>query len=307
MARKSISLAHHRRKLVVWFILGIIFSVVAMTGLLLVKQNLFKNDENLKVMSPVIIPPYYDKKAFEQPSDVKKNPLVILEKRIKLPIVMFHYVEYVKDIGDLIRRRLDVSPDVFEADLKSLRDQNYQTYFVKDIPDILDGKISISMRSAVLTFDDGYEDFYKDSFPLLKKYNMRATIYVINDFIGRKGFLNDAELKEIAKSGLVEIGAHTLDHLYLKQTPKSVAEEQIVESKKDLEQRYGIEVKTIAYPYGAFSQETIDITKQAGFIAAVSVIPGVYQTKDNLFYLYRIRAGALGGMNAARVLDDMKK
>ena len=232
---------------------------------------------------------------------------MILEKRVKLPIVMFHYVEYVKDIGDLIRKRLDVSPDVFEADLKSLRDQDYQTYFVRDIPDILDGKISISTRSSVLTFDDGYEDFYKDSFSLLKKYNMKATIYIINDFIGRKGFLNDAELKEIAKSGLVEIGAHTLDHLYLKLIPKSVAEKQILESKKDLEKRYGIDVKTIAYPYGAFSQETIDLTKQAGYIAAVSVIPGVYQTKDNLFYLYRIRAGALGGMNAARVLESLNK
>jgi peptidoglycan/xylan/chitin deacetylase (PgdA/CDA1 family) len=74
---------------------------------------------------------------------------------LKIPIIMYHYVDYIKDVEDLIKKRLYINPDLFEGQLKALKEASYKTYFVREIPDILEGKIEYSIRLAVLTFDDG--------------------------------------------------------------------------------------------------------------------------------------------------------
>lgn len=251
-----------------------------------------------------IVAPYYEKSVLEKPLQLTQT---IGEKKIKIPIVMYHYVEYVKDAGDLIRKRLDIAPSLFEGHLQALRKANYETYFVKDIPEILDGSIHYSTHSAVLTFDDGYEDFYSVVFPLLKKYHARATIYVIYDYIGRNGFLNEKQIRELIDSDLVEVGSHTLDHIYLKLSPDQYAEKQIAESKKKFEERFGIKIKTFAYPYGAFNNNNIEMVKKAGYTAAVSVISGEMQSQDNLFYMSRIRPGLFTPQSMIQVIEHMTK
>lgn len=226
--------------------------------------------------------------------------------KILLPIIMYHYVENVVDKKDTIRMSLNINPYMFEQQLKTITEAGYTSYFVRDVPSIMDGKIKAPEKSVVLTFDDGYEDFYTYALPLLKKYNVKATIYIIVDFIGRKGFLNEQEIKDIASSGLVEIGSHTLDHAYLKKAQPKYAIAQIVDSKKELESKFNIKVDTFAYPYGAFDEAAIDMVKQASYSAAVSTIPGTEQTQENLFFLYRMRAGYIEGRNALQVLATAK-
>lgn len=252
-----------------------------------------------------IVAPYYDKDVFNPPSFIKYRSTDF--KPIKIPIIMYHYVEYVKDAKDIVRKKLSISPPLFEQHLRILKDTHYETYFVKDVPQILDGTINYSTRSAILSFDDGYEDFYTDVFPLLKKYNMRATLYIITNYIGKKGFLNAAQIRELIDSDLVEIGSHTKDHVYLKVSPKDYADEQIRESKKMLEDAFGIKVKTFAYPYGAFNEHAVGAVEQMGYTAAVSVIPGLIQSKNNLFFLSRIRPELFTPQSMIRVMEEMNK
>jgi len=248
--------------------------------------------------------PYYEKDAFIPPKKTgKKNG----EQHIKIPIIMYHYVEYVKDDSDLIRKRLNIEPSLFEGHLQALKKANYETYFVKDVPDIISGTTHYSTQSAVLTFDDGYEDFYSVVFPLLKQYHMRATVYVIYDYIGRNGFLNEKQIRELVESGLVEIGSHTLDHVYLKQSPKIYADKQIIESKNIFEERFGIKIQTFAYPYGAFNLENIAAVKEAGYTAAVSVISGQMQSNENIYFLSRIRPGLFTPSSMIEVIEKMNK
>jgi peptidoglycan/xylan/chitin deacetylase (PgdA/CDA1 family) len=289
------------KRLIFAFILSFVFALVLFLFVIKEKTKTFNNFKNLSKIEA----PYYDKKVFKLPKELEKKASV--SANLKIPIIMYHYVEYVKDIEDLIKKRLDISPDLFEGHLKALKEASYKTYFVKEIPDILDGKIEYSSRSAVLTFDDGYEDFYTDVFPLLKKYQMKATIYIIVDFIGRRGFMNEKEIKEVLDSGLVELGSHTLDHLYLKLIPQTVARKQIFESKKVLEEKFKVKVETFAYPYGAFSQKTIDLVKEAGYKAAVSVIPSMIQSKENLFYLSRVRPGIFTPKTIINAIENYKK
>ena len=280
----------------------VIIGVFLLT-VLIVFYSVFRLIKNYKDIAA----PYYEQEAFQTPADVEKiGTSGASIKNIKIPIIMYHYVEYVNNINDIIRKKLDISPDSFEGVLKTLYTADYKTYFVKDIPDILDEKIVSSPKNIVLTFDDGYEDFYSVVFPLLKKYQMKATNYVIYDYIGRKGFLTENEIKELISSGLVEIGSHTLDHVYLKSLPEMAARKQIFDSKKLFEDRFNIKIKTFAYPYGAFNKYTLDLVKQAGYSAAVSVIPGAYQSKDNQFYLSRIRPGMFTAQTVIKVLEGYK-
>lgn len=256
-----------------------------------------------------MIAPYYEKSAFEVPPSVKKQLAKAAAKRskaVRLPIIMYHYVDYVKDVNDLAKNKLTIGPGVLRQQLHSLAEAGYRTYFVKDIPAMVDGTLIPEHKSVILTFDDGYEDFYIHVLPLLKRYRMKATLYVIYNYIGRKGFLNVAQLRAIVDSGLVEIGAHTLNHLYLAQSPKSLALEEINLSKQLLEQSLGVTVNTFAYPYGAFDVSTLELVEEATYSAAVSVIPGVKLDRENIFFLPRIRAGALG-LDAAYVLDRYYK
>lgn len=243
-----------------------------------------------------------------QKSELVKSPQIIeLEKRIrasetaarrriklKIPIIMYHYVEYVKDPGDTIRKSLDINPYTFEQQLNTLSQNGYKTYFASEISSILDGKIAYSTKSAILTFDDGYEDFFTDAFPLLEKYKIKGTVYIITNFLGRRGFLTEDQVRILSQSKYVEIGAHTLDHAYLKIARHDYARQQIFVSKAYLEELIGQPIKTFAYPFGAFDEDSAALVKEAGYTAAVSVIYGSEQSYSNLFFLNRIRAGYLG-------------
>ena len=289
------------KRLIFAFILVFVLAFVFFRFVKKEKTKTINNVSNhLKIEAP-----YYEKKVFKLPKELENKASV--SATLKIPIIMYHYVEYVKDVEDLVKKRLDINPDLFEGHLKALKEASYKTYFVKEIPDILDGKIEYSTHSAVLTFDDGYKDFYTVVFPLLKKYQMKATIYVVVNFIGRRGFMNDKEIKEVLDSGLVELGSHTLDHLYLKLTPESTARKQIFESKKILEEKFKVKVETFAYPYGAFSKKTVDLVKEAGYKAAVSVIPSMIQSKENLFYLSRVRPGIFTPKTMIKVIESYKK
>lgn len=241
----------------------------------------------------------------ELPSDVKESiKNVKPQKEFKVPILLYHYVEIVSDPGDTIRKSLDIVPYTFDLEVKTLKEAGYEFITPKDLADALDDKISISSRSAILSFDDGYRDFYTDVFPILKKYQIKAVAYIVPNFLGRSNNLTTWQLKEIAKSGLVEIGAHTMDHTYLKGLSLKRATYEVEESKKYLENLLGIKVVSFAYPYGAFDNETIGIVKKAGFTSAVTTVSGIFSMDVNRFFLYRIRPGGKVGATLLDLLEN---
>lgn len=247
----------------------------------------------------------YEKEAYQKPLNI--TPEVVKQaKPIKLPILLYHYVENVKDPGDYIRKSLNVTPYNFEKQLQTLDDAGYTTYFARDVPKMLDGSIEVGDKNIILTFDDGYSDFYTDVFPLLKKYHVKATVFLITDFIGRKEFLKEKQIRELLGSGLVEIGSHTLHHVYLKKASVEVARKQIFDSRKQLEDQFGIQVTTFAYPYGVFTQKTLDLVKEASYSAAFSVIRGQVQSNENIFFLSRIKMGSTSGKAMLDMLQKLK-
>lgn len=225
--------------------------------------------------------------------DKKENgqDTVLGVSSVRIPILIYHYVEYVKDKGDKIRQSLNIEPWAFEKQIVTLKDDGYTFMFPSQIPYILGGKELIPQKPIILTFDDGYGDFYTDVFPILKKYNVKAVAYIVPNFINNRNSMTMDQLKEISQSPLVEIGAHTMDHMWLRGVKKETVTYQVVQSKKWLDEKLGISVKSFAYPYGAFDEQTALIVHAAGFNNAVSTLPGIETNMGNMYFLYRLRPG----------------
>jgi len=240
----------------------------------------------------------------EKPMDQKAivtSPSVMWPQYV--PILMYHYVEYVKDKGDTIRQSLDTLPITFEKQLETLSNGGYTFMTMRELGDVFDGKRRLPDKPLILTFDDGYGDFYTDAYPLLKKYNAKATVYVISGFIGYRNYMNEKEIQEIAKEGLVEIGDHTVHHISLKYAPNEEIQKELAESKTKLESLIGMPVFSFAYPNGSYDDRSEIFVKQAGFSTAAGTKLGVLLDPSMRYKLTRIRPGANTGTDLLKRLS----
>ncbi len=223
--------------------------------------------------------------------------------QLKIPILVYHYVEYVTDERDFIRESLNIPPHIFEAQIKTLKEAGYTFITPSEIASLLESTENQDKKYVVLSFDDGYEDFYTDAFPILKRNNVKAVAYIVNNFVGYLNYMKENQIEEIAQSGLVEIGSHTLGHAGLPSLEKDIAYNEIYLSKKRLEERYGVNVVSFAYPYGSYNESVKELVKKAGFTSAVTMDEGNVVTKSVLFELKRLRPGYLVGEELLKYIE----
>ena len=132
-----------------------------------------------------------------------------------------------------------------------------------------------------VTFDDGYKDFFTNALPILKRHNIRGTLFVLgtpheanrNALGNNKILLSTADIKSIKKAGW-EIGFHTNTHTSLTSLTTEQLKKEIIDGKKNLEKKLGFKLRYFAYPMGEYSPEVVEIVKQAGFEAAFSTNGG---------------------------------
>lgn len=147
----------------------------------------------------------------------------------------------------------------FEAQLQTIQELGLETYFA-DEPERANGK-----HGVIITFDDGYEDNYTTVFPLLKQYNMKATIFLITDMIGAEGHLTKEQIREMSESGLVHFGSHTKSHTRLDMLTDYQIRQEFVTSKKAIEEITGKEVLALAYPNGVYTEKAEHLAMSVGY------------------------------------------
>lgn len=214
---------------------------------------------------------------------------------VRIPILIYHYVEYVKDARDTIRASLNITPNVFEAQIKTLKDDGYIFVTPSYIAMALQETITPENKVVVLSFDDGYLDFYTDVYPILVRQQVRAIVYVVPNFLDRPNFMYTWQLRDIAKSPYVEVGAHTMNHTMLRGLDYDSATQEIIQSRIVLENMLHVPIHSFAYPYGAFDDEARQIVEKAGFTSAVGTLSNSVQTPANRYSLYRLRPGERTG------------
>lgn len=143
----------------------------------------------------------------------------------------------------------------FEDQLKNLSSGGYSFLFADQFGKV-DGK------SVILTFDDGYEDNYTNMFPLIKKYNARATVFLIAYKIDKPGYLSSDQIKEMAASGLVRFGSHTSSHFDLRNLGESELRDELGGSKSIISSLTGQDINCICYPAGGYNSTTLALAKE---------------------------------------------
>ena len=216
-------------------------------------------------------------------------------------ILMYHMItEHKKGVKF---NGLRVSPDNFEKQIKYLKDNNWHSVTMNEL---IENRKTLNYKTVAITFDDGYEDNLINALPILQKYNFKATIYLVNDrdnrdwSINRKKKNNSGELKkekkltdkqvqELLDSGIIEIGAHTLTHPNFKNLTIEETEQEIKESKLDIEKKFNIKCSSFAYPFGIYKENDDIIAKKDNFKSAVTTNNGIQNLLNiNLFLLDRI-------------------
>jgi peptidoglycan/xylan/chitin deacetylase (PgdA/CDA1 family) len=159
----------------------------------------------------------------------------------------------------------------------------------------------IGSRLVILTFDDGYADFYTHAAPILLKHKLPATVFLPTSFVGRTNawpgqpawvkeepLMNWPQIKELAEAG-IDFGSHTVNHPDLTALSPDQVERELAESKQEIEQRTGRKVQHFCYPYGRWNPAVRDATMRH-YKSACSTIAGTVRDTDDHRLLPRVDA-----------------
>jgi len=207
---------------------------------------------------------------------------VMLPSGKSVPILMYHSIAYEKD------NPVRLPIENLEEQFKYLKDNGYYTITLTDLYKYFMTDTPIPEKSVVLTFDDGYVDNYMAMLPILKKYNFKATIFVITGVIDKSdNYLTSQQLKEMEKYG-VDIESHTANHENLKDLSKEKQLETLIKSKKELEKMLNKKVNFFAYPFGGYTKTSIEAVREAGYKMAITTDGRLASKSDGIFSLHRI-------------------
>ena len=210
------------------------------------------------------------------------NNIQLTTYNYSLPILMYHHIRDFNDPSDQIGTNLSVSPADFTKELDLIKERGYTTINFHDIE-----SGNVPDKAIILTFDDGYENFYQNAYPELIKRGMKAVSYIIVNDIGGGDYMTESQIAEISNNG-IEIGSHTLSHPDLAISSDTKARKEIFDSKTSLEKMTGKKVISLCYPSGKYTATTEALTKEAGYNFAVTTNGGI-TTFGDLYALNRHR------------------
>ncbi|MGI5936172.1 MAG: polysaccharide deacetylase family protein [Oscillospiraceae bacterium] len=214
----------------------------------------------------------------------------------RVPILLYHHIARKGDGKAIISRKL------FEEQIRTLHNAGYTTVTILDLIEYVEKGREFPEKPVVITFDDGYLSNYEIAYPILKKYNMKATIFVIGVSMGKSTYkdtgipiyphFSEAQAAEMVSSGLISIQSHSYDmHQYpdyeesaVRENvliPEGEKEEEYIEhfrrdlelSRAQIEAATGEPVYVFSFPHGDFETLSGVLLREAGFRATVTTVP----------------------------------
>jgi peptidoglycan/xylan/chitin deacetylase (PgdA/CDA1 family) len=197
---------------------------------------------------------------------------------ITCPILLYHRIAVPQKESPYF-----VTPDEFRAQMQALKDWGYTPILPSQLVDAIRNGALLPERPVVISFDDGDITVYTEAYPIMKELGFVGVNYLVANYINAEGYMSVDQLKELSAAGW-EVGSHTMSHRDL--TAPGDTNWQLYQSRVTLEELLGVEVPTLAYPYG-ISNENVESLARDTYRAAMGL--GVYlkQGQRNLYYLWR--------------------
>jgi hypothetical protein len=221
-----------------------------------------------------------------------------------IPILMYHSISDEDETKVRAYYRTATSPMVFNQHMHHLHELGYSTINVADAVNALQNGGSMK-RHVVVTFDDGYADFYREAFPALSRYGLTATVFLPTAYIGKapvqfkkKDCLTWGEVRELRKYG-ISFGSHTVTHPQLSTLAGDKVKDEIVNSKQTIEDSLGESVDSFSYPF-AFPEENRPFVRmlrneliESGYDHGVSTRIGTARGQEDRYFLRRLPVNSL--------------
>jgi len=220
--------------------------------------------------------------------------------RREMPILMYHrLVEHPSEQGV---HGTWTTVKMFEKHLRLIQSMGFETLTFKDLQDRgFMHRFSPGRKYLMITADDGYRDNLTRMLPLLMKYNMKATVYVVSGETHNRWdvehptnpdvcvpLLSADEIRALDASGHVEIGGHTLSHAKLDELNAEAQAREIRENKRALEDILGHPMLSFAYPFGYLNESAKTEAREAGYAYAVATDTGPKAMHRDPFQIRRI-------------------
>ncbi len=226
----------------------------------------------------------------------------------RIPILMYHSISREEEQGTHPYYRVVTTPEVFSQHMTLLADHGYQVVGLDTARMLLrqnnNARQNMPAKPVVITFDDGFDNFYTNAFPILARNGFTATVFLPTAFIdsgcrktGGRSFLSWSQVKELANCGMT-FGSHTMSHGYLLGKTRTDVEEELWQSKETIEEKTGKAVRFFSYPFAfpehdkrfvAFLRKAL---QTCGYSCAVTTRIGTAAQGDDLFTLRRIPVNA---------------
>lgn len=216
---------------------------------------------------------------------------------IRIPILLYHSIS---EETSAPFKPFTVTPARFATHMAHLQAHAYTVLTVAQLRAAINTPdYAWPVRPVVLTFDDGFADFYTNAFPILSNYGFAATLHVTTGFVGAtsrwlkpageaaRPMLTWSQLREIQSYG-IECGAHTQHHPQLDILPRQKAYQEITLAKFVLEQELGQSVISFAYPYGYYDATVRDMVRVAGYRSACALKQAMSSSIDDPWAVARM-------------------
>ena len=232
---------------------------------------------------------------------VKRDASVKYSVPQGVSVLMYHM------IGDIEGNAAVMTEANLRIQMNYLRDHGYHPITMDELYNYVTKGEPLPEKPVCITFDDGYLDSYTIVYPMMKEYGFPWTLFVITDDVGKPGNrMTWEQLKEMADSHTVTISNHTLSHPKLHNlASKDEKFKEIVEANKALKYHLGVENTWLAYPYGDYDEEVIEICKQAGIKMAVTTDAGRVHVGSYPYDLKRVYIG--NDISLARYSERLNK
>lgn len=223
---------------------------------------------------------------------------------------MYHSISKDKENGIHPYYKVNTSPVIFAEHMNYLYENNYAIISLAEAVKIMNSyrqpkqsvkQLTNKLRNyAVITFDDGFRDFYTQAFPILQEHVFTATVFLPTEFIDNTGLkltgkahLSWNEVRELKSYG-INFGSHTVTHPQLKLLKREDVEHEIRYSKETIEDKLGESIDSFSYPF-AFPEEDKESTRylkdiliKCGYKCGVSTRIGTTSIKDYIFFMKRL-------------------
>jgi peptidoglycan/xylan/chitin deacetylase (PgdA/CDA1 family) len=224
----------------------------------------------------------------------------IISAKRKLPILMYHSISAAAESGVSSYYKTNTSPARFEQQMRWLTEAGFRSVDLGEGLRLAQRGIGKQEKIAVITFDDGFRDFYDSAFLVLKKTGHTATMFLPTAFLGekRQSFKNKEcltwqEVRELRAAG-IRFGSHTASHPVLYESSWQEIQNELAASKENLGRALGEKITSFAYPYAfpqhdqQFVEKFRELLQQLDYQSCATTVIGRVQTGDDPFCLKRL-------------------